>query len=100
MTDEDTGGAEPPDIRLWLTAYIAVRRGEYEEQYSPAASEEQAALYRALDTIEHRASELVTTGVLPPELGEALSSFMPGDAIETKVRELLSYAIVHHRLEF
>lgn len=100
MTEEDANSAEPPDIRSWLTAYIAVRRGEYEEQYSRAASEEQAALYTALDALENRAAELVTTGVLPVDLGEALSSFMPGDTIESKVKELLTYAIVHHRLEF
>lgn len=45
-------------------------------------------------------ARLVTTGEIPEELGEALADFSPGDSAITKVRQMLAYRVVHHRLEF
>lgn len=102
MSDESEaqGSFEPPDVSLWLLSYLDVRRGEYEEQYADATNDEELHFHRALAEFERKAEDLVTTGILPQGLAESLLEFMPGDPIEAKVRELLTYRIVHHRLEF
>lgn len=91
---------EPPDLSNWLLSFLSVQRDEYESQYAPAESDEGRALDEALRGLELYASHLVTTGVLPGELNGKLLAFMPGDAAESKVRELMQLQIVHHRLEF
>ncbi len=101
MSDSDsTNDPKPPHVSSWLLSFLSVRRGEYDDQYAAAGSDEEIALNEALNALERRAAQLVTSGVIPEEFAETLQSFMPGDSLATKIRELLSYRIVHHRLEF
>lgn len=95
MSDEP----EPPDIASWLDAFIATRKYEYEQQFETQTDDENA-LMRVLDTFEQWAELLITRGEVPPQLAAALSEYMPGDSAATKVRALLAYQVVHHRLEF
>lgn len=96
-SEDESGFAEPPDIESWLTAFLSVRRNEYEKQYEGAVDDD---LTRAIDEIAKWTSDVVTTGVAPPQLNEALSRFKPGDPLDVKLRELLKYSVVLHRLEF
>src|SRR5437868_1485610 len=97
--DEDSDPIEPPDVGSWLHLFLEHRRAEYEEQYGTAPLDD-AALEQALESLKSHALRVVSTGTVPTALRNSIGAFMPGDAAETKLRELLSYRIVHHRLEF
>src|SRR5687767_9684108 len=98
MIEPQEDEIEPPDIGSWLVGFLSVQRSEYELQFAPKNT--GGELDRAIDTIERYARELVTTGVIPGPLEQALEGFRPGDQSQSKVRDLLGYAVVHHRLEF
>jgi hypothetical protein len=99
MGDDDSSEVEAPGLSSWLLSFLAMRRHEYEAQYALSGSEEEA-LDSALIAMERFAADLITSGVISPELGLQLMAFKPGDAVEYKIRELLTLQIVHHRLEF
>lgn len=97
---ESSDSAEAPGLSSWLLSFLSVRRYEYEGQYAESDAEDTTGLNLALAQLERSAAHLITTGVLPDALAPSLQAFMPGDSMRAKVRELLSYQIVHHRLEF
>jgi hypothetical protein len=98
MKESDNGAIEPPDIGNWLDGMISVRRDEYERQF--AGVDETDSLIHAQDALRKHAAELVLTGVLPFEVQAQLEHFQPGDPVGLKIRELLLYSVIHHRLEF
>jgi hypothetical protein len=102
MTDrsEQPDDIDPPSVDTWMLSFLSVRRSEYEEQFIKEAPDDEAAVEHAIDRLERFAIALVTSGVVPADLQEMLGHFKPGDSMATKVRELLTYRIVHHRLEF
>jgi hypothetical protein len=102
MNSDDHGAdsIESPDVSNWLLAFLSVRREEYEAQYGPGETEEGRGLDEALAALERRALALVSTGIIPGELGQQLRRFRPGDPVSVKLKELLTLRIVHHRLEF
>jgi hypothetical protein len=97
MTDSDQSHIEPPSISSWLQSYLSVKRAEYESQFDEGNPSDE--LTNALNALERHAAELVLTGVISQELSTQLEQFQPGDPARTKLKELLRYQIVHHRLE-
>lgn len=92
--------AASPELSSWLLACLAEKRDEYEQQFAEASSEEARQLDAALDALAERADQFVTTGVIPDTLVESLQPFMPGSTISEKLKNLVAYEVVHHRLEF
>lgn len=87
-----------PEIWSALSAALDTFQSEHEEQFQRAP--EDQALFDAFDQLDKGAVQLLTTGQIPEELRHGLEFFEPGSPLQEKVKELLSYNVAQHRIEF
>jgi hypothetical protein len=89
-----------PAVWAHLESSLDVYQQEHEELFADPETDDDVRLHEAMNALRAHAFDLLTTGRLPPDLGERLSSFQPGASLEGKVLELFLYDLVQHRIEF
>ena len=100
MTDSDDSVNRYPDIANSLAACLSVFRSEHEETFADPETPDERSLQSAMDKIESSAFQALTTLEIPPDLGEQLTTFMPGSLVDDKLTTLLSYNFVQDRIAF
>lgn len=97
--EAESEAIEPPDLHSWLLSFLDERKREYDRQFDVETSGADSEAI-AIGVFAARASELVTSGVVPEELASLLGEYMPDDSLITKLRSLLDYTVVRHKIEF